>query len=133
MVFRAISKHASKFQRRWFGPYRMQYYLPNNIFSLVTINKVDPNLVLFNINKLKPYRFIKDRTLQFVLTKPSDLVTDETIQTQEPQPLHVELEDFPRNPRNEIKSFLETNHLKNPKKKLSVALKDGGQSFSICN
>jgi hypothetical protein len=34
----------------------------------MTIDKFDPNLVVFNINKLKPYRFVKDQTLQLVLT-----------------------------------------------------------------
>jgi hypothetical protein len=34
----------------------------------MTIDKFDPNLVLFNINKLKPYRFVEDQTLQLVLT-----------------------------------------------------------------
>jgi len=34
----------------------------------MTIDKFDPNLVVFNINKLKPYRFVEDQTLQLVLT-----------------------------------------------------------------
>jgi hypothetical protein len=34
----------------------------------MTIDKFDPNLVLFNINKLKPYRFVEDQTFQFILT-----------------------------------------------------------------
>jgi hypothetical protein len=37
--------------------------------------------VLVNINKLKPYRFIENRTLQPILVKPSDLVIDELVQT----------------------------------------------------
>jgi hypothetical protein len=50
--------------------------------------------MLVNINKLKPYRFIEDKTLQPVLVKPGDLVTDELVQTKEHVPLLVELEDF---------------------------------------
>ncbi len=35
----------------------IQYYLPNNTIFLVIINKFDPNPILININKLKPYWF----------------------------------------------------------------------------
>jgi hypothetical protein len=58
------------------------------------MDKFNPNLVLVNINKLKPYRFIEDKTLQPILAKPSVLAIDEPIQTREPKPLLVELEDF---------------------------------------
>jgi hypothetical protein len=68
--------------------------LPNNTILLVTIDKFDPNPILVNINKLKPYKFIANRTLQLVLTKPSDLVMDDPIQTKELEPLPVELKDF---------------------------------------
>jgi len=68
--------------------------LPNNIVLFFTINKFDPNLVLINMNKLKPYRFIENETLQLVLIKPSDLVIDKPIQAKEPIPLVVKLEDF---------------------------------------
>jgi hypothetical protein len=91
---RAVSKHALKFQRQWFGPYRIQYCLPNNYVLLVIIDKFDPNPVLVNINKLKPYKFIEDRTLQPILAKLSDLVTDEPVQTDELEPLLIELEDL---------------------------------------
>jgi hypothetical protein len=50
--------------------------------------------VLVNINKLKPYKFIEDKTLQLVLVKPSDLVTNELVQTKKPIPLLVEPKDF---------------------------------------
>jgi hypothetical protein len=50
---KVISAHVPKFQRRLFGPYRIQYYLLNNMILLVIIDKFDPNLVLVNINKLK--------------------------------------------------------------------------------
>jgi hypothetical protein len=39
---------------------------------LVTINKFDRNSILFNINKFKPYRFLKDQTLQPILVKLND-------------------------------------------------------------
>ncbi len=58
-----VSKHAPKFQRQWFEPYQIQYCLPNNIILLVTIDKFDPNLVLVNINKFKPYMFIEEKKL----------------------------------------------------------------------
>jgi hypothetical protein len=67
--------------------------LPNNIVLFVTINKFDPNLVLININKLKPYKFIEN-TLQRVLAKSNDLVIDELVQTKQPEPLPIELGDF---------------------------------------
>jgi hypothetical protein len=38
---------------------------------LVTIDKFDHNPILVNINKLKPYRFVEDHTLQPILVKPS--------------------------------------------------------------
>jgi hypothetical protein len=88
-----VSKHAPKFQRRWFGPYWIQYCLPNHIILLVTVDKFDPNPVLVNINKLKPYMFIEEKNLQPVLVKPGDLVTDELVQTIEPIPLLVEPKD----------------------------------------
>jgi hypothetical protein len=64
--------------------------LPNNTILLVTIDKFDPNLVLVNINKLKPYMFIENRTLQPVLVKPSDMVIDEPILTRKPDSLPIE-------------------------------------------
>ncbi len=48
---------------------------------LVTIGKFDPNLVLVNINKLKPYRFVEDRTFQPILAKPSDLLPIKSVET----------------------------------------------------
>jgi hypothetical protein len=44
---------------------------------LVIMDKFDPNLVLVNINKLKPYRFIEDQTFQLILVKPSDFLSEE--------------------------------------------------------
>jgi hypothetical protein len=59
-----------------------------------TIDKFDPNPMLVNINKLKPYKFIEDKILQVVLVKPNDLVMDEPIQTRVLEPLLVEPEEF---------------------------------------
>jgi hypothetical protein len=33
--------------------------LPNNIVLLVTIEKFEINLMLFNVNKLKPYKYME--------------------------------------------------------------------------
>ncbi len=49
--------HFGKFTKKWFGLYRIQFCLPNNIFILVTMDKFDPNLKLVNVNKLKPSSF----------------------------------------------------------------------------
>ncbi len=46
--------HLGKFTRKWFGPYKIWYMLLNNIVLLVTIEKFETNLVLVNVNKLKP-------------------------------------------------------------------------------
>jgi hypothetical protein len=52
-----------KFKKRWFGPFRVQYCLPNNIVLLVFVNNFEPNPVLVNVNKLKPYKYV-DQTLK---------------------------------------------------------------------
>jgi hypothetical protein len=39
------------------------------------MDKVNFNPILVNINKLKPYKFIDDNTLQLIFAKPSDLTT----------------------------------------------------------
>jgi hypothetical protein len=46
----------------------------------MTIDKFNPNLVSININKLKPYRFIEDQTLQLVLVKLSDFLSKEPME-----------------------------------------------------
>ncbi len=77
-----ICKHALKFQRWWFGLYRIHFFFTNNTDLLVTIDKFDPNPIFVNINKLKPYRFIEDKTLQPILIYLSDMVIDEHVQTK---------------------------------------------------
>ena len=51
---------AGKLRNKWFGPYRVQYLLPNNTLLLVTVDKFDPDPVIVNINKLKTYRCPKE-------------------------------------------------------------------------
>jgi hypothetical protein len=51
-------KYLGKFKKRWFGSFRVQYCLPNNIVIFVSINNFEPNLVLVNVNKLKPYTYV---------------------------------------------------------------------------
>ena len=48
--------YAGKLRNKWFGPYRVQYLLPNNTVFLVTMDKFDPDPVIVNINKLKTYQ-----------------------------------------------------------------------------
>jgi len=51
--------HLGKFIKKWFGPYKIQYVLPNNIMLLVVIDKFETNLVLVNLNKLKHYKYME--------------------------------------------------------------------------
>jgi hypothetical protein len=51
-------EHIGKFKKRWFNPYKIQYCLSNNIILLVNIDKFEPNPILVNINKLKPYWYL---------------------------------------------------------------------------
>jgi hypothetical protein len=69
-------------------------HIESNIVLFVTIDKFDPNPVLVNINELKPYKFIENKTLQPILIKLNDLITDEPIQIEELEALHVEHEDL---------------------------------------
>jgi hypothetical protein len=61
---------------------------------LVTIDKFDPNPMLVNINKLKPYKFIEDKTLQPISVKLGDLVTYEPVQSKDLVPPLVEPKIF---------------------------------------
>jgi hypothetical protein len=51
---------------------------------LVRINKFDPNIILVNINKLKPYWFVENSTLQPILAKTNDLLLEEPIEIGRP-------------------------------------------------
>jgi hypothetical protein len=58
VVSQGKKKHLGIFFKRWFGPFRVQYYLPNNIILLESLKNFEPNAVLVNINKLKPYIYV---------------------------------------------------------------------------
>ncbi len=49
--------HLGKFKQRWFGPLKVQYCLPNYIVFVV-IDNFEPNPILINANKLKPYTYV---------------------------------------------------------------------------
>ncbi len=53
------------------------------------IDKFDPNLVVL-INKLKPYRFVKDHTFQLILIKPSDILLEELVGTTHSNKIFIE-------------------------------------------
>jgi hypothetical protein len=60
MWFPKVNKsHIAKFTRKWFRPHKVQYVLPNNTMLLVTIKKFEANLMLVNVNKLKPYKYME--------------------------------------------------------------------------
>lgn len=89
--FQGLFQHMHlNFKEWWFGTYRIQYYLPNNTVSLVTIDNFDPNPVLVNMNKLKPYRFLDHNTLQRPLVKPSDMTAKVLVGNETPELLLVE-------------------------------------------
>jgi hypothetical protein len=45
-------------KKRWYGMYKIQCLLPNNIVLLVILGNFEPHIVLVNVNKLKPYIYI---------------------------------------------------------------------------
>ncbi len=51
--------HLRKLTKKWFGPYKIQYVLSNNIILLVTIEKFEINPMLVNVNKFKPYKYME--------------------------------------------------------------------------
>ncbi len=53
--------HLGKFIKKRFGPYKIQYVLPNNIVLLVTIERIETNLMLVNVNKPKPYKYMESK------------------------------------------------------------------------
>ncbi len=50
-----------KFKKGWFGPFKVEYCLSKNIVFLVSVNNFEPNLILCNVNKLKPYRYVDQK------------------------------------------------------------------------
>jgi hypothetical protein len=57
VVSQKEQSHLGKFKKRWFGPFKVQYCLPNNIILFVSVNNFEPNPILININKLKSYKY----------------------------------------------------------------------------
>jgi len=53
--------HMGKFKKRWFGPFKVEYCLPNNNI-LVSINYFEPNYN-WSMLMLKPYTYV-DQTLK---------------------------------------------------------------------
>jgi len=45
-------------QKRWFGPFKVQYCLSNNIVIPIYVNNFEQKLILVNVNKLKPYKYV---------------------------------------------------------------------------
>jgi hypothetical protein len=60
----------------------IHYCLPINIVMLVIIDKFNPNSILVNTNKLKPYKSIKDQTLEPILVKLDDFLLEELVQVK---------------------------------------------------
>jgi hypothetical protein len=71
--------HLRKFTKKWFGPYRIQYVLPNNTVILVTIEKFETNPVLVNVNKLKPYKYMEFEIQKYI----GNIVQVENFDTEE--------------------------------------------------
>jgi len=106
MVSMGYFQTCSKISKTMVWTIKNLILLPNIIVILGTIDKFDHNLVLVNINKLKPWRFIENKTLQPILIKPNDLIIDEFVQTKEPKPLPIELEDFQHVEFESINNYL---------------------------
>ena len=62
----------------WFGPYRVQYALPNNTVLLVALRHFDKNAIIVNSNKLKNYMLLEGTLLEIVIPEeaPEDLVRE---------------------------------------------------------
>jgi hypothetical protein len=59
--FQSNKSHLGEFTKKWFGLYRIQYVLLNNTVLLVTIEKLETNPMLVNVNKLKPYKYMESK------------------------------------------------------------------------
>jgi hypothetical protein len=72
---KACKEQTNKFKQRWFGP-----YIPNNTTFIVIIDKFDPNPILVNINKSKPYQFqdtIASKGLESIIKWGRDITNTE--------------------------------------------------------
>jgi len=49
-------ENTRKFKRLWFGLYKIQYCF---LGLFINIDKFEPNLILVNINKFKPYKYLR--------------------------------------------------------------------------
>lgn len=58
-------KKVGKVKKKRYDPYIIQYLLFNNVVLLVTLGKFEPNYMLANLNKLKPYKYVDQ-----VVSKP---------------------------------------------------------------
>jgi hypothetical protein len=58
MVPKGEKTYLGKFKKRWFGPFKVQYCLRNNIILIIYVNNFEPNPILVNVNKLKPYTYV---------------------------------------------------------------------------
>jgi hypothetical protein len=67
--------HLRKFTKKWFGPYKIQYVLPNNTMLVVTIEKFETNPVLVNVGKLKHYKYMEFEILDKITTHANILGT----------------------------------------------------------
>jgi hypothetical protein len=79
--------HADKLCSKWFSPYRVQYALPNNTVFLVSLQHFDPDPVVVNVNKLKPYQVLGNNSpadLYSPLTSKSEIRT--TLEQIEDEP-----------------------------------------------
>ncbi len=56
-------RHLGEIKKRWFGPFMVQYYLPNKKKILVFVNNFEPNPIFINASKLKSYKYV-DQTLK---------------------------------------------------------------------
>jgi hypothetical protein len=62
--------------------YKIQYCLPNNTTFIMIIDKFDPNPILVNINKIKPYEFqdiIVSKRLESTIEKGRDITNIEIV------------------------------------------------------
>ena len=69
---------SEKLTYSWFGPYRVQYALPNNTILLVALRHFDKNAVIVNSNKLKNYVLSEGTFLKMVIPEEAfeDLVRE---------------------------------------------------------
>jgi hypothetical protein len=59
MVFQRKKTHMGKFKKRWFGPFNYNIAYPIILFFFFfLVNNFEPNPILVNVNKLKPYTYV---------------------------------------------------------------------------